>query len=251
MKILIIEDERLTARNLKAMIRELVPGTDIVGMPESVHEAIAWFGMHPMPDVVFMDIHLSDGSSFSIFDQLDITCPIIFTTAYDEYALRAFEVNSVDYLLKPISPELLKRALDKLERLRGSDNVELVKKVADTILKGGSAYKSSLLVPVKDKFIPVKVKDIAYIYFEERKTVAVGLDGSRHTMNTLLDDIMSRLDPAQFYRANRQFIVSRAAVKDITIWFGSRIVVNLCVDTPERIIVSRTNAQDFKAWLTE
>lgn len=255
MTILIIEDEQLTARNLEKMIREIVPGAEIVGMPSSVSEAVAWFGANPMPDVVFMDIHLSDGSSFSIFDRVNITCPIVFTTAYDEYALKAFEVNSVDYLLKPLSRESLGRALEKIERLRGTEpadtNSELIKKVADAILKGGATYKSSLLVPVRDKFVPVKVSDIAYIYFEEKRAVTVLFDGSRHTMNSMLDEVMRGLDPARFCRANRQFIVSRTAVKDITVWFGSRIAVNLTVDTPERIIVSRTNVQEFKTWLTE
>ncbi len=259
MNILIIEDEQLTAQNLARMVGGLVPDAVVVGMPGSVAESVAWFGANPMPDLVFMDIHLSDGSSFSIFDRgVDITCPIVFTTAYDEYALRAFEVNSVGYLLKPVGTEALRRALDKVERLRGSksdggvvDNAALINRVAEAILRGGAAYRSSLLVPVRDKFIPVKVSEIAYIYFEDRKSVVVLFDGTRHVINSLLDELMGRLDPGRFYRANRQFIVSRAAVRDITVWFGSRIAVNLVVDTPERIVVSRAAAPDFKKWITD
>ena len=255
MRILIVEDEELTARNLAEMVRELVPGSEIVGMPGSVQETLAWFSANPMPDVVFMDIHLSDGSSFSIFEQVDISCPIVFTTAYDEYALRAFEVNSVGYLLKPVGREALRRALDKIERLRGETSAAhdagLIKKVADAILRGSVSYRSSLLVPVKDKFIPVRVRDIACIYFEDKRSVAILLDGTRHIIGGMLDEVMRSLDPAQFHRANRQFIVSRAAVKDITVWFGGRIAVNLAVDTPERIIVSRAGAADFKKWVTD
>ncbi len=256
MNILIIEDEQLTAQNLARMVGALVPDAVVVGMPGSVAESVAWFGANPMPDLVFMDIHLSDGSSFSIFDRgVDITCPIVFTTAYDEYALRAFEVNSVGYLLKPVGTEALRRALDKIERLRGEMSIAgdagLIKKVADAILRGGTAYRSSLLVPVRDKFIPVKVSEIAYIYFEDKRSVAILMDGTRHTIGGMLDEVMRGLDPAQFHRANRQFIVSRAAVKDIAVWFGGRIAVNLTVNTPERIIVSRAGAADFKKWITD
>lgn len=255
MKVLIIEDEQLTAQNLEKMIGELIPDAEVVGILPSVKAAVEWFGRHPMPDMAFMDIHLADGSSFSIFEKVDITCPIIFTTAYDEYALKAFEVNSVDYLLKPVGKAALERALEKLKRLsapsQAGDNTDLIRKVAETILHGTPVYKSSLLVSVKDKFIPIKVKDIAYIYFEDKKSVAVRFDGSRSTLNSLLDEIMKQLDPSRFYRANRQFIISRSAVRDITVWFGSRVVVNLTVDVPEKIIVSRTHVQDFKKWVTE
>lgn len=255
MKVLIIEDEQFTALNLEKMISELVPDAEVTAILQSVKDAVEWFGNNPMPDVAFMDIHLSDGSSFSIFDKIDVTCPIIFTTAYDEYALKAFEVNSVDYLLKPVGKAALQRAMDKIKRLSAAsqtqDNMELIKKVADTILRGGSVYKSSLLISVKDKFIPLKVKDIAYIYFEDRNSIAVKFGGEKCVLGGSLDDIIKQLDPAAFYRANRQFIISRNAVKDVTLWFGNRVMVNLSVAVPERIIVSRTNVQSFKKWLTE
>ncbi len=255
MKVLIVEDEQLTALNLEKMIYELVPDAEVTAVLQSVKDTVEWFGSNPMPDVAFMDIHLSDGSSFSIFDKIDVTCPIIFTTAYDEYALKAFEVNRVDYLLKPVGKASLKRAMDKIKRLSAAsqpeDNTGLIKKVADAILRGGSTYKSSLLISVKDKFIPLKVKDIAYIYFEDRNSVAVKFDGEKCILGTSLDDIIKQLDPANFYRANRQFIISRSAVRDVTLWFGNRVVANLSVAVPERIIVSRTNVQSFKKWLTE
>ena len=255
MNALIIEDEQLTARNLEDMLRELLPGIYISDTLQSVSESIEWFDNHTMPDVVFMDIHLADGSSFSIFDKVDITCPIIFTTAYDEYALRAFEVNSVDYLLKPVSRDSLIRALDKIKRFSASkgteDNVELIRKVAAALVNKNYSYRSSFLIPVKDKFIPLSVKEIAYIYLEDRVSIAVRVDGTKNILQGSLDDIMQQLDPALFFRANRQFIVSRGAVQDISTWFGNRISVNLKVAVPERIIVSRTHAQEFKRWITE
>ncbi|MDR2883172.1 MAG: LytTR family DNA-binding domain-containing protein [Alistipes sp.] len=254
MRILIVEDEQLTARNLAEMVRELISDARIVGMLSSVREAVAWFADNAMPDLVFMDIHLSDGSSFSIFDRVDIRCPIIFTTAYDEYALRAFEVNSVGYLLKPVGKEALGRALKKVELLRGKAPVgdaELIRKVADAILRERGSYRSSLLVSVRDKFIPLRVADIACVYFEDKKSVAIRFDGTRHTVGGMLDEVMRQLDPRQFYRANRQFIIARAAVKDITVWFGSRIAVNLVVEVPERIVVSRAGVAEFKKWITD
>lgn len=255
MKVIIIEDELLTAKKLVGLISELMP--DVVGgvVLQSVSDSVEWFRNNPMPDLVFMDIHLSDDLSFSIFDSVEITCPIIFTTAYDEYALRAFEVNSIDYLLKPVGRASLQRALDKLKRFSATyqpqDNVELIRKVADTLLRGNAAYKSSLLVSVRDKLIPIRVNSIAYIFLEDKSAVAVQHDGTQCRIGGLLDELMKQLDPSMFYRANRQFIIAKSAVSDITTWFSSRVVVNLHVTVPERIVVSRTNVQELKKWLTD
>lgn len=255
MRIIIIEDEQLTAKKLVGMLGELLPDAEVLGVLQSVGESVEWFRTNPMPDLVFMDIHLSDDLSFSIFDSVEITCPIIFTTAYDEYALRAFEVNSIDYLLKPVSRDSLQRALDKLKRFstahRPQENMELIRKVADTLLRGVTTYKSSLLVSVRDKLIPIRVESIAYLYLEDKNAIVVQRDGTRCRLGGLLDEVMRQLDPAQFYRANRQFIIAKTAVTDITTWFGNRVVLNLCVATPEKIVVSRTNVQELKKWLTE
>lgn len=255
MKVIILEDEQLTAKKLISLLKELMPDAEVIGVLQSVSESVEWFANNPMPDLVFMDIHLADNLSFSIFDSVEITCPIIFTTAYDEYALKAFEVNSIDYLLKPVSRSSLQRALDKLNRFtavhESQEHIELIKKVADTILRGSATYKSSLLVSVRDRLIPIKVSNIAYIYLEDKNAVVVQYDGTKSRIGGLLDDLMKQLNPAMFYRANRQFIVSKAAVTDITTWFGNRVVINLSVSTPERIVVSRTHVQEFKKWLTE
>ena len=255
MRVIIIEDEQLTAKKLMGLINELMPDAVVLSVLQSVSESVEWFRNNLMPDLVFMDIHLSDDLSFSIFDNVEISCPIIFTTAYDEYALRAFEVNSIDYLLKPVSRVSLQRALDKLKRFSTSyppqENAELIRKVADTLLRGSAAYKSSLLVSVRDKLIPIRVTSIAYIYLEDKNAVAVQHDGTTCRIGGLLDELMKQLDPSLFYRANRQFIIAKSAVSDITTWFSSRVVVNLIVPVPERIVVSRTNVQELKKWLTE
>lgn len=255
MRVIIIEDEQLTAKKLVSLLQELMPDAFVMSILQSVGESIEWFRNNLMPDLVFMDIHLADDLSFSIFDSVDITCPIIFTTAYDEYALRAFEVNSIDYLLKPVSRVSLQRALHKLKHFstvyQPQDNSELIRKVADTILRGAGSYKSSLLVSVRDKLIPIRVNSIAYIYLEDKSAVAIQHDGTKCRIGGLLDEIMKQLDPSQFYRANRQFIVSKSAITDITTWFGNRVVVNLNIEVPERIVVSRTNVQELKKWLTD
>ena len=255
MRVIIIEDEKLTAKKLVGLLKELTPDAVVMCILQSVSESIEWFGNNLMPDLIFMDIHLADNLSFSIFESVEITCPIIFTTAYDEYALKAFEVNSIDYLLKPVSRTSLQRALDKLKRFSAvyqpQETAELIKKVADTILQRTTSYKSSLLVSVRDKLIPIKVSSIAYIYLEDKNAIAIQYDGTKSRIGGLLDDLMKQLDPTMFYRANRQFIVSKAAITDITTWFSNRMIVNLNVSVPERIIVSRTNVQELKKWLTE
>lgn len=167
MKTLIIEDEKAALRNLKAVMQEVDTDFEIVGEVDSIFDGVEWFRTHPMPELVFMDIHLADGSAFDICAQVDITCPIIFTTAYDEYALRAFKVNSVAYLLKPISRTDLQEAMHKLELLGGQPKVEKQPDLSEILrsLKKEESYKTHFLVPVKgDKFLPVSVESIQYFY---------------------------------------------------------------------------------------
>ena len=255
MKAVIIEDEWAAAEALEELIGEVDPGIGIVGRLQSVEESVDWFNTHSAPDLVFMDIHLADGSSFTIFDRVTISCPIIFTTAYDQYALRAFEVNSVDYLLKPVDRKHLERAIGKLRTARTSPeladaNASLIEKLVSQ-MRQTSAYKTALLIPVKDKLVPLPVRTIAYIYTEEKVVRAVDFEGRETLIAQTLDELHSQLDPRQFYRANRQYIVARDAVRDVSIWFNGRLSVNLSVKTPERILVSRTNAREFKEWITE
>ena len=205
-----------------------------------------------MPDLVFMDIHLADGSSFAIFDKTHITCPIIFTTAYDEYALKAFEVSSIDYLLKPINRNDLTRAMNKYNALVGEkpDNNEAI----DALLRQigmKKNYKSCFLVPERDKLVPLPTANIAYIYIEDKWVKAVTLDEHTHYISQTLDDIMNQLNPDDFFRANRQFIVSRKAIKDLTIWFGNKLSLNLLVKIPEEIIISKAKVSEFKNWFSK
>lgn len=253
MKAVIIEDEDVAARALESLLRETYPDIEIPAVLQSVEDSVEWFTANPMPDLAFMDIHLSDDSSFAIFERVEITCPIVFTTAYDQYALKAFEVNSIDYLLKPISEEHLRRAIGKLSSRTPHEEQDMGRLIGRLLadMRPDRVYKSSLLVAERDKLIPLPVKDIAYIYICQKVVTAVSYDNRMHVLDQNLDELTEVLNPHDFYRANRQFIISRAAVKNISTWFGSKLSVNLVVPTPERIQISKARAKEFKSWITE
>ncbi|MCL2412881.1 MAG: LytTR family DNA-binding domain-containing protein [Bacteroidales bacterium] len=254
MKAVIIEDENFAAQALQNLIQEIDPSIEIVAVLQSIEESVEWFKFsnNPAPDLVFMDIHLADGPSFAIFDEVKIPCPIIFTTAYDEYALKAFEVNSIDYLLKPISRENLERALHKYKNLTANpdNHVELINTLVANLKKGGRDYKSYFLVPEKDKLIPLATADIAYIYIDVKVVRAVTFSNKTYYLDQTLDELASLLNPDDFFRANRQYIISRKAVKDLSIWFGGKMIVNLILSVPERITVSKLRAKNIKEWIS-
>ena len=249
MKALIIEDEKAAVRNLTALLGEVAPQTQIVDTLDSIADSVAWFQSHPMPDVVFMDIHLADGSSFEIFEQVRISCPVIFTTAYDEYALKAFEVNSIDYLLKPIGISDLQRALNKLDALHQPDQTR--ESLSELIrgLKKRSHYKSHFLSPYKgDKLLPLAVDQVQYFCIEEGVTKAVVSRDEQYTLPNTLDELAENLDPDRFFRINRQYLISRNAVQDIDLWFNNRLAINLKIPAEGKILVSKQRVNDFKAW---
>lgn len=245
MKILIIEDEDLAAQMLQKLIKEVEPEAEILAKLQSIEESVDWLENNPMPDLMFADIHLADGSAFVIFENVNVTCPVVFTTAYDEYALKAFEVNSIDYLLKPINREELLRAFNKFNNFG-------MKSISSKIpLAGGDEskkYKSYFLVPNRDRLIPMSINNIAYIYTGNKSVKVTMLDKSSFTLNLNMDEIMSQLDPTKFFRANRQFIVSKEAIMDLTVWFGSRLALNLKIETPEDVLVSKARVNEFKEW---
>ncbi len=246
MKTLIIEDEVLAAQALQKLLGEVSPEAEVLGILETVEESIEWFENNEMPDLLFMDIHLADGSSFSIFEKVDITCPVIFTTAYDEYALKAFEVNSIDYLLKPINKKDLRRAMEKYKTLVIGRNQ--MQKFMMQMEPTRKRYRSCFLMPERDKLVPLPVTNIAYVYIDSKTVKIVTFEHKNYYMNVTLDDLMDMLDPELFFRANRQFIVSRTSIKDISIWFGNKLAVNLNVEVPEKIIISKAKVSEFKTW---
>ncbi len=234
-----------------ALLKEVAPETEVVGILDSVTESVAWFRTHPSPEVVFLDIHLADGSSFEIFEHIQIVCPIIFTTAYDEYALKAFKVNSIDYLLKPIGSSDLRQAFEKLKTLHNHpDSQESLWALVRSLQKRDH-YKSHFLIPYKgDKLLPLSVDQIHYFYIENGITKAVLNNRESYMVPYTLDELTESLDPEYFFRANRQYLISRTAVKDIDLWFNNRLSINLKIPTNEKIIVSKLRVNEFKTWFS-
>lgn len=248
MKVLIIEDETAAAKNLRSVLKSVTPDAQIIETIDTVVDAVEWFKSNAAPDLVFMDIHLSDGESFKIFDMVEVTAPVIFTTAYDQYALKAFQTSGIDYLLKPIQEDEVRRAVDKWRLLTGVDKSDYKQKV-DTLISEQRDERQSFLVRFRDKLIPVSQNDIAYCYTSEDKVYAFGFNGERYPMEHTLEALQGMLSAKKFYRANRQFIISRDAVVDVSVWFGSRLSVNLKVEIPEKIIVPKARVPEFKQWL--
>ena len=245
MKVLIIEDETAAAQNLQAILKQEAPHVEVLAVLESIEESLEWFSSHAQPDLLFMDIHLADGESFRIPERVEISAPIIFTTAYDQYALEAFRVNSIDYLLKPINAADLRRALEKLQRLTGADRVAYTAR--QKWVK--SASQDTFLIHVRDKIIPLHRDRIAYCYTSNERVTACDFEGVHYPLDKTLEAMQALLPEGDFFRANRQFIVARKAVEEISVWFGSRLSLNLRVEIPERIIISKARVPEFKAWL--
>ena len=252
MKVLIIEDETAASENLIAMLQEIDPGIEVLKVLESVQQTVRWLTSNPAPDLIFMDIHLSDGSAFTLFQEMEVTVPIVFTTAYDQYALDAFTVNSIDYLLKPIKTSELERALEKFKRWSKSDVMDYLERMLKMrpVVSQKSEYLTSLLVPVKDKLMPVNMDDVACIYSTDRKTQIYLKSGKMMLYNRSLDSLIGNLDPTKFFRANKQYIVARDCVKEIVVWFDSRLLVSMPIELPEPLFVSKNKAAEFKNWIT-
>lgn len=256
MKALIIEDEKAAVRNLLSLLQEVAPQVEVLTTLDSISESIEWFNTHAMPDIVFMDIHLADGSAFEIFKHTQISCPIIFTTAYDEYALQAFKVNSIDYLLKPIGSKEMEQAFKKLNILQPKPEQVSTSVATNDLLslinaiKKEEGYRTHFLVPIKgDKLLPLAIESIHYFYIKGSLAKLMLADGTSYSIPFNLDELTESVNPTLFFRVNRQYLLSREAIKDISLWFNSRLSVNLVhEDDEEKIIVSKTRVAEFKKW---
>jgi len=251
-KVVIIEDETIAAQKLSKLLTENDPEIHVEETLQTVEDTVEWFSSHPAPDLVFMDIQLADGLSFRIFDKITIDCPIIFTTAYDQYALQAFQVNSIDYLLKPIGKEDLRRALDKYNKMTGygKNNAEnsRLNALIETLSRRTRQYKSYFLIPVKDKLVPLAIAEVACFYIEDKVSRAITFEGKTIVIGKPLDELVEQLDPELFFRANRQFVVAHKAIQNITTWFGGKLQLSLSVPVPDRILISKARASEFKEW---
>lgn len=247
MRVLIVEDETAAYENMAEALLTIDPTIEIAGNTESVSQTMEWLQSNPQLDLIFMDIHLSDGSAFLLFDRMKVETPIVFTTAYDQYALDAFRVNSIDYLLKPIKPDELRRALDKYRRLMPADMNGYFSRLMALAPK--PTYKDKLLIPFRDKLLPISLDDVACFYTTNKQTLVCLKNGTQYAYAKTLEQIMATLNPANFTRANKQYIVARNSVMEITVWFDSRLLVKLDVETPEPIYISKNRAMEFKGWI--
>lgn len=250
MNVIIIEDEKPSARRLQRMLNQL--GLDAQVMLHSVHEALEWFQNNKHPDLIFLDIQLSDGLSFEIFETLDIKSAVIFTTAFDEYALKAFQLNSIDYLLKPIDEDDLKKAVDKYQtRFPKQQNVVLdfndIKKLLVNPIE--RAYKQRFSVKVGQHLKLINIEDIECFYSENKGTYAFTSDGRNYLLDTTLDQLDSELEPQTFFRISRKFFVNIHAIRDIISYTNSRLQIKLKTYNEQEVIVARERVKEFKDWL--
>ena len=249
MKVLIVEDESAAFDNLVSILASIDPMIEIVGNTEGVGQTIRWLQNNPKPDLIFMDIHLSDGSAFAIFTQMEIEVPIIFTTAYDQYAIDAFKVNSIDYLLKPINPKEVEAALQKFKKWGQTDVSQYLEQLSKLKVATTTNYRDKLIIQYRDKLLPVSITEVAYFYYTDHKTSVMLMNGKSYPLHSALDAIYATLNPTEFIRANRQFIINREGVRDISVWFDGRLRVNMKVEIPEPLFVSKNRAYEFKQWM--
>jgi len=249
MKVLIIEDEHLAADRLSRMLNELDPDIQILALLESVSESAEWLATNPAPDLIFMDIQLDDGISFEIFDTVKVTTPIIFTTAYNEYAIKAFKVNSVDYLLKPYTPTDLKSAIDKYRELHEGQHFQS-EKFDNLYRQLVKEYKSRFFVKIGTHFHSISVDEIACFFIRDRATFIKTLIGKNFDIDYSLEQVQKLVDPARFFRINRNYAINIDSIADIISYSSNRLKVVLKnFEHLEDLLVSREKTSEFKKWL--
>ncbi len=253
MKVLIVEDEPQAASRLKTLINKVDASIEVLGVVDSVKSAVKWFESNEAPQLVFMDIQLADGLSFEIFEKVQVKSPIIFATAYDEYALKAFKVNSIDYLLKPIDEESLKKALDKYKsRILNDDTQKLVLDSIGTAMQMlTKKHKERFVTKVGEHLKFIDVSDVLFFLSEEKITFCKAKDGRTHILDFTLDQLELLIDPSKFYRINRKYIISLNAITDMISHTNSRLKLVLKTCDDSNVIVARERVQDFKNWLDQ
>lgn len=245
---IIVEDEIGAANNLEYLINEVAPHIVVQARLASIADVVDWIGKNEQPDLAFFDIQLEDGLSFDIFNKVTVNFPVIFTTAFDEYAIKAFKVNSVDYLLKPVKEEELRGSIEKYESLNPT---YIEKGVVEQLLAAVQSGREGLsfLVHFKDKLIPVSSDDIAYFHIDNGLVYGRSHTSQSYLIDYKMEDLEQALPPKQYFRANRQFIINKKAIKDIEFYFNGRLSVNMKTPTPELVLVSKARVPVFKAWM--
>lgn len=254
MDIFIIEDEPMASKLLARLIKDIDPDISIVGMADNVVSAIKWFQENNHPDLIFSDIELLDGQSFEIFNAVDIASPVIFTTAYHDFALKAFKVNSIDYLLKPLNKVDIKKALDKYKVLKdkmslNSNAGDVLKDLIDTLKSEKKSYKTRFLVKMGDRLVSLTNDQIAYFYSEDKLVFVQTIENKKYPVDFSLDELETTIDPTCFFRLNRQFISNINAIMSIHSYFNGKLKLTLKPAIEKEVLVSREKASNFKDWL--
>lgn len=246
MKVLIIEDEEAATRRLQKMIGEIDPEMDILAALDSIEASVRWFSNHTAPDLILLDIHLADGSGFELFEHIAIQQPVIFTTAYDQYALQAFKVNAVDYLLKPIKKRELQRALEKYQRTQPSDTPVDYTALMEAI---SPVKHKRFLIKTGQQIKVFSPEEIAYFFTQNKLTYLVSHEGKKYALDQSLDKVEDTVNRQRFFRINRQFIIGLKAIKNLHVYSKSRVKIELDPPCPLETIVSTERSPHFKKWL--
>ncbi|MBK6828996.1 MAG: response regulator transcription factor [Chitinophagaceae bacterium] len=252
MKVLIVEDEELAVKKLQKTLSAVDDTIEVAGVTDSIQETVNWLQSNPAPDLVLMDIELADGQSFEIFKLTEVKSPVIFTTSYDEFALKAFKVNSVDYLLKPVQQDELQAALEKYHKLKGNNKSELsldslVKELQQKLQP--REFRKRFLVKHAQKLVSIEVEDIAYFYSDGRLNFFKTSDNRKFVVDYTMDELEDMLNPDDYFRISRSFYVSVNSIDKIEDYFGNRLILQLKPAVDKEALVSREKVSDFKKWM--
>lgn len=261
LNILIVEDELRPARALQRLLLELRPDAQVLAHLEFVADTVTWLQEHPAPDLILMDIHLSDGSSFEIFRRVQVTSPVIFVTAYDEHAMEAFQANGIDYLLKPITRDSLQRGLQKFESLQrhyagaAPSTPSPLPNLTDLLrtmqqISRAPVYNTSWLVPYKTKLLPIAATEVAHFVIRHGLVHLTTLAGQQYPLDSPLDELEGQVDPRQFFRANRQVLFARASIASLEPYYNNRMLVHLHPATAEDVIVPKLRVTELRRWVS-
>lgn len=249
MRVVILEDEKLSAEHLQAMLKRVEPSIEVLQVFDSVKKSVEYFKKNQEADLLFVDIHLADGISFEIFSKVKIEVPIIFTTAYDEYAIKAFKLNSVDYLLKPIDIEELKVAIEKFKKGIQAKQSIIAEDLSEIIQNVHKQYKNRFMVKIGDTISSLKTEDINYFLSEDGLVLAITLQNKKYPIDYTLDQLEEMVSPELFFRINRKVLVNINSVQKASAYFNSRLKLSVAGLNEEDAVVSRERVADFKKWL--
>ncbi len=247
--VLILEDEEPAAKRLQKLLHETTEEVEVLAVLDSISSTKEWLATHPHPQLMLVDIHLADGISFELFKQTEVNCPLIFTTAYDEYALQAFKLNSIDYLLKPVKKDELQQALRKFSKLKAVQPMNIDQLLLAVSQNSVDKYRQRFVIRYGEHIKTIETKDAAYFYTEARANFLVTKDAKRYVIDFNLDQLEQMLNPANFYRINRQFIISIESIDEMNTWTKGRVMIKLKPATKLETIVSTERSAEFKKWL--